>query len=90
MCILNFLTIAFMMYYSISIFLYEIQPAQDDPAKSAQVLKDGDFFSIQHGDITGISGNVVVGNLWKSHLVGGDWNHGILNDFPYIGNNDPS
>jgi hypothetical protein len=19
-------------------------------------------------------------------LVGGDWNHGILNDFPYIGN----
>ena len=20
------------------------------------------------------------------YLVGGDWNHGILNDFPYIGN----
>ena len=79
MCILNFLTIAFTMYCSISIFLYEIQPAQDDPEKSAQVLKDmGDFFSIQHGDITGISGNVVVGNLWKSHLVGGDWNHGML------------
>ena len=67
------------MYCSISIFLYEIQPAQDDPEKSAQVLKDmGDFFSIQHGDITGISGNVVVGNPWKSHLVGGDWNHGML------------
>ena len=23
------------------------------------------------------------------YLVGGDWNHGILNDFPYIGNNHP-
>ena len=22
-------------------------------------------------------------------LVGGDWNHGILNDFPYIGKNHP-
>ena len=21
--------------------------------------------------------------MWKDHLVGGDWNHGILNDFPY-------
>jgi|Cyp1metagenome_2_1107374.scaffolds.fasta_scaffold56004_3 hypothetical protein len=25
--------------------------------------------------------------LW---LVGGDWNHGILTDFPHIGNNDPN
>jgi len=23
-------------------------------------------------------------NLGNPHLVGGDWNHGILNDFPYI------
>ena len=26
---------------------------------------------------------------WKHFLVGGDWNHGILNDFPYVGNNNP-
>ena len=30
-------------------------------------------------------------NLWliigiTIYLVGGDWNHGILTDFPYIGN----
>jgi hypothetical protein len=28
------------------------------------------------------------GNLY--HLLGGDWNHGILNDFPYIGNHIPN
>ena len=23
-------------------------------------------------------------SLWRSNLVGGDWNHGILNDFPIM------
>jgi len=30
--------------------------------------------------------------LWEknSNLLGGDWNHGIYNDFPYIGNDHPN
>ena len=31
-------------------------------------------------------------NNWNNniYLVGGDWNHGILNDFPHIGNGKSS